>query len=154
MILYAYSDDGMAMRAVDPDYVAQAGEIVFSDTPSPADLGKAFPAHAARKAAQDSELMRADISRACTDQIATVLAGKSDSMMREALFLQNNAWRGTKLTDEQVAEVAMFNAINDWETRMIETRESLISKGVNDPALIAETWPTPPDGLAKFLTGF
>lgn len=38
-----YSQDGMAMRSVDDDYIPQDGEVVFDDYASVEDLNNAFP---------------------------------------------------------------------------------------------------------------
>ena len=39
---FAYSKNGLSFRAVDADYVAQDGEVVFTDYATPAELATAF----------------------------------------------------------------------------------------------------------------
>lgn len=87
-------------------------------------------------------------------RIAATLQNKSDSLTREALYLQNLAFHGTSLTAEQLAEVVMSNAINLWETAMIEVREALIAAQDTSTYALDATWPAPPAGLSEFLNGF
>jgi hypothetical protein len=44
--MFAYSNGGLSMRAVDLDYVAQAGEVLFLDYATDAQLATAFPGYA------------------------------------------------------------------------------------------------------------
>lgn len=48
---YCYYNNGESMRAVDPDYVAQIGEVIFHELATAAQLTAAFPAYAAAQAA-------------------------------------------------------------------------------------------------------
>ncbi len=41
--MFAYSNDGKSFRAVDPDYQAAPGEMLFEDYASPEQLAAAFP---------------------------------------------------------------------------------------------------------------
>jgi hypothetical protein len=41
--MYCYSNDGTSMRTVPDNYVAETGEVLFSDIPQPSDLTAAFP---------------------------------------------------------------------------------------------------------------
>ncbi|MCX4156168.1 MULTISPECIES: hypothetical protein [Paraburkholderia] len=47
---YAYSNSGISFRAVDPDYEAQTGEVVFSDIPTTSQLATVFPLFATAQA--------------------------------------------------------------------------------------------------------
>ncbi len=86
-------------------------------------------------------------------RIAAALLNKTGSMTREAVYLQNLAFRGTALTPEQLAEVAMFSAINAWEADMVDAREALIT--ASDVTFADDAhWPAPPAGLVDFLKGF
>jgi hypothetical protein len=40
--VFCYSNDGSSMRAVDPDYTAQGGEVLFPDYATDAQLAAAF----------------------------------------------------------------------------------------------------------------
>lgn len=40
---YCYSNDGQSMRAVDPDYQSQPGEVVFDHYATDSELDAAFP---------------------------------------------------------------------------------------------------------------
>lgn len=44
---YVYSNNGMSFRAVDPDYKAQAGEVVFPDIATSQQLTSIFPSYTA-----------------------------------------------------------------------------------------------------------
>jgi hypothetical protein len=45
--MYAASNNGMSIRAVDLDYAAQTGEVLFSDYPTSEQLASAFSGYAA-----------------------------------------------------------------------------------------------------------
>jgi len=53
--MYAYSNNGMSMRAVSPDYVAQSGEVMFPGIASPEQLAAVFPEYAASVAEENSD---------------------------------------------------------------------------------------------------
>ncbi|MET2828940.1 hypothetical protein [Mesorhizobium shangrilense] len=44
--MFCYSNNGASMRAVDPDYVAQPGEVLFANYATEADLVEAFSGYA------------------------------------------------------------------------------------------------------------
>lgn len=44
--MFCYSNNGASMRAVDPDYVAQDGEVLFADYATDAELAQAFSGYA------------------------------------------------------------------------------------------------------------
>jgi len=45
--MYVYSNNGRAFRAVDPEYQAGSGEVIFPDYATPEQLAAAFPAYTA-----------------------------------------------------------------------------------------------------------
>jgi hypothetical protein len=51
--MFCYSNNGLSMRSVDPDYVAQSGEVLFEGYATSDQLGTAFPGYAADKALAD-----------------------------------------------------------------------------------------------------
>lgn len=88
-------------------------------------------------------------------RIEYALQGRSESMMRQAIFLQTLAASGSALTEEQQYEANVFKAVNDWETAMVERRQELIARGDVEAAMQDATWPEPPVLLtAEFLAGF
>lgn len=104
--------------------------------------------------APDPDQVRRAIELACGLRIAAVLQGKDGSMQREASYLLQLAVLGQALSDEQKAEVAMFNAVNAWETAMIAQRDALAAAGDIAAAALDASWPAPPEGLAAFLAEF
>jgi hypothetical protein len=46
-LILCYSNGGLAFRAVDPGYVPGAGEVLFNDYATPAQLATAFPGYVA-----------------------------------------------------------------------------------------------------------
>lgn len=48
---YAYFNNGLSLKAVYDDYVAQTGEVIFPDIATPEDLTAAFSGYAAAQAA-------------------------------------------------------------------------------------------------------
>lgn len=52
--MFAYSNNGLSFRAVDPDYEAQNGEVIFPAYATPAQLTSAFNGYVAAAAAQDA----------------------------------------------------------------------------------------------------
>ncbi|MFT4098995.1 MAG: hypothetical protein QM651_17885 [Rhodoblastus sp.] len=104
--------------------------------------------------APDPLQARRAIEMACAMRIVAALQGKDGSMQREAAYLLQLAVLGQTLTDEQKAEVTMFNAVNAWETAMIEARDALIGAGDAASAALDASWPAPPSGLAEFLVEF
>jgi len=104
--------------------------------------------------ASNASIVRQTIIRIYNQRIDLALEGKGQSMLREATYLQFLSASGKDLTLDQKNEVSMFDAINSWESAMIEAREKLIKGGDVQPALIDASWPSPPSGLTDFLTGF
>ncbi len=101
-----------------------------------------------------SEVVAPRIGAECDRRIAAALAGKSDSMQREATHLLRLHATGAPLTAEQQADAALLSDINAWETEMIAVREALILAA--DPTYRDDThWPPPPSGLtAEWLSGY
>lgn len=60
-MLYVYSNNGLAFHAVDGDYVAQSGEVIFHGIASPADLQAAFPGYTAAATTHSKDLTNAPI---------------------------------------------------------------------------------------------
>lgn len=104
--------------------------------------------------ATNALIVKQTIIRIYNQRIELALEGKGQSMLREATYLQFLASSGTELTLDQKNEVSMFDAINSWESAMIEARENLIRGGDVQPALLEASWPAPPSGLEGFLSGF
>ena len=84
-------------------------------------------------------------------RIDAAIGDKTDSLEREASYLLRLAVAGTALSAEQLADAALLDAINAWETAMINKRDELIEANDTATALIDATWPPPPAGLAEFL---
>jgi hypothetical protein len=59
------------MRAVDPDHVAQAGEVLFADYPTPAELAAAFFGYAPPVPAPATVLKSTVMARLTPAQMAT-----------------------------------------------------------------------------------
>ena len=100
------------------------------------------------------EAIRKAYEQAAKIYVDKILEGKSDSILREAVYLQNLAINpDVNLTDDQKATAATFQELNLWETAVVERREVLIASASLD-GLTAPSWPAPPNGLAEFLKGF
>jgi hypothetical protein len=94
------------------------------------------------------------IAAVCDRRIADVIGAKAASIQREAIYLQNLAFRGQALTPEQTADVEIIMAINAWETAMIAHRQALAA----DPAASFGAdagWPAAPAAVTPaWLAGF
>jgi hypothetical protein len=53
--MYAYSNNGLSLRAVADDYVVQAGEVLFSALATPDELTSAFSGYAAMAGAENAK---------------------------------------------------------------------------------------------------
>lgn len=129
------------------------GSIPVNEAEAAAEIAL-FRAWGTSDPADIARLMSAHVNAEFRRRVEAALQGKSDSIAREALALQNLAFRGVPLTAEQQSDVALILAINDWETAMIEARQALIE--LADPSFADDShWPAPPAGLtAAWLTGF
>lgn len=68
--MLCYSNNGASMRAVDADYVAQDGELLFADYPSVADLAAAFPGYVPPAQRSPTVLKSAVMARLTSAQMA------------------------------------------------------------------------------------
>ena len=68
--MLCYSNNGASMRAVDADYVAQDGEVLFPDDASDADLAQAFSGYAPAAPRSPTVLKSTVIARLTADQMA------------------------------------------------------------------------------------
>jgi hypothetical protein len=82
MAMFAYFNNGINLKSVDPSYVAQTGEVLFLDYATPAELTAAFPGYAAAAAAQAVAQANAPIIA----QVAALQSAQADSV--RALVLQ------------------------------------------------------------------
>lgn len=87
---YCYSNNGLSWRGVNDDYVAQTGEVLFSQIATPAQLTAVFSGYvsAASKASIDQ-------------QIAALEAKMTPRRIREAANGTDNGWM--KALDAQIA---------------------------------------------------
>ncbi|UDL87979.1 hypothetical protein LGH82_22845 [Mesorhizobium sp. PAMC28654] len=69
--MFAYSNGGMSMRAVDPDYVAQTGEVLFADYATDAELAGVFPGYAPPTTATATVLKSTVMGRLTAGQMAS-----------------------------------------------------------------------------------
>lgn len=70
---YAYSNNGLSFRAVDPDYKAQAGEVLFVDIATSAQLASVFPNYATGLASIAWASYQAQAQAALTESDKTIL---------------------------------------------------------------------------------
>lgn len=150
MIAKITMPDG-SIRYVHPAPRSEAAQ----STDSLLDLARAiWPAAASIDVADVSQTRTStsyatQITRACAAIIDRAVDGKGGSMLRQALSLSRRD--PTTLTDDERAQIAMFEGINDWESAMIDQREASIA--ANDAPNVV-SWPPPPVGLHEFLAGF
>lgn len=84
--MYCYSNNGLSMRAVAPDYIAQTGEVIFSGVATPDELTEAFSSYAA---AAENEASFASAIGMLSDSDITM------HRIAEAISLGLNSWTGT-----------------------------------------------------------
>lgn len=69
--MLCYSNNGASMRAVDTDYVAQDGEVLFPDHATDADLAAAFPGYAPPPSPSPTVLKSTAMARLTSAQMAS-----------------------------------------------------------------------------------
>jgi hypothetical protein len=115
--MFAYSNNGLSFRAVDPNYQPQASEILFADYATPAQLASAFPGLAAAASAQQAAAKPRPTPRewlerlSPTTQLALETAALSNAQV--ALWLRKATGAGTidvTLLETQQGVAAMVAA--------------------------------------------
>ncbi len=76
-----YSNNGMSIRYVPGDYVAQAGEVLFNNTPTSEQLENAF-------AGYEDEVFNTDIKRQIAELENSITARRRD----EAILGEDGGW--------------------------------------------------------------
>jgi hypothetical protein len=156
------------MRAVDADYVAQAGEVVFDHYASTGDLAVAFPQYSADQLAQAKtdqiELMYADYAAAIAQPVAyTSKAGVAKTFQSDPTSISNvndmlSAYVGAQATPADFYWVAEDNTkvpftyadlqglaaamgAQGWAAfQNLQAKKSAIKGATTVPAVQAVTW--------------
>jgi hypothetical protein len=80
LAIFAYSNNGLSFRSVASDYVAQAGEVVFTGIPTSAQLSAAFSGYTAAIAAQSRAPLIASAQAALDRSDTTIVRCASASV--------------------------------------------------------------------------
>ena len=71
--MFAYSNNGLSFRAVSASYIAESGEVLFTDYATPVQLSSAFPGYAAAAATVARQPMVAQAQKALSASDITVV---------------------------------------------------------------------------------
>ena len=80
--MYCYCNNGLSMRAVDPGYEPQEGEVLFEAIPTPEELSGAFPGYAGATVA----LATANVNAAILAQMDALDGGGQARAIRGAVL--------------------------------------------------------------------
>lgn len=72
--MFCYSNGGASMRAVNPGYVAQDGEVLFADYATDAELSEAFPGYAPPEPPPPTVLKSTVMARLTAAQMASAFS--------------------------------------------------------------------------------